>query len=258
MPDHAGPVMAPWAAAPAEVLRGIHTIVTDVDDTLTYGGRLAGAVLDALDRLQAAGVRVIPATAASAGWASLMATLWPVDAVIAENGGVFLTRGSDGVRRRFFAPRKPALKGLRDALAREFPQLDAADDQPYRESSLAFKRLPTNEANTAVLKRLSALKARGTVNSLWLLAWPGGWDKLAATRRLLHDAYGEDFAGERERILYVGDSENDQPMFAALPHSVGVSTVVEHPLVHWPRWITEGPSGAGFVEVASRIVAARG
>lgn len=250
--------ITPWVEAPADVLRGIHTIVTDVDDTLTHRGRLAGSVLDALERLQAAGVRVIPATAASAGWGSLMATLLPVDAVIAENGGVFLTREHGGVRRRFFDARKPALEGLRDALVREFPQLEAADDQPYRESGLAFKRLPTDEANTAVLKRLSALKARGTVNSLWLLAWPGLWDKLTATRRLLHDVYGEDFVGERERILYAGDSENDQPMFAALPHSVGVSTVVEHPLTHWPRWITKGPGGAGFVEVAERIVAARG
>lgn len=246
-----------WHAAPQDVLAGIHTVITDVDDTLTHDGRLDGATLDALARLQDAGIRVIPATAASAGWASLMASLWPVDAVIAENGGVFLRRHDGAVRRSFFAAQKPALESLRYTLAREFPQLKPADDQPYRESCLAFHRLDDAETNTAVLKRVRALGARGTVNSLWLLAWPGAWDKLAAARRLLHDAYGEDFVGQRDRILYVGDSENDQPMFAALPHSVGVSTVVKHPLSHWPRWITDGPGGAGFVEVADRLVAAR-
>lgn len=251
------PSLPSWHDAPADILAGFHTVITDVDDTLTHRGRLAGATLDALERLQRAGIRVIPATAASAGWASLMATLWPVDAVIAENGGVFLTREDGTVRRRFFAPQRPAVDELRAVLTREFPQLEPADDQPYRESGLAFRRLDSDEANAAVLKRLGALKARGTVNSLWLLAWPGHWDKLAAARRLLHDRYGEDFVGQREHILYVGDSENDQPMFAALPHSVGVATVVEHPLSHWPRWITNGPGGAGFVEVADRLVAAR-
>lgn len=248
------PAIAPWAAAPAEVLRGIHTIVTDVDDTLTYRGRLAGAVLDALERLQAAGVGVVPATAASAGWASLMASLWPVDAVIAENGGVFLAREGAAVTRRFFAAGQPELAPLRLALTDSFPDLEPADDQPYRESCLAFKRLPSPTASARVLEWLTAFGARGTVNSLWLLAWPGQWDKLAAARRL----FGEELTARPEGFLYVGDSENDQPMFAALPHSVGVSTVVEHPLTHWPRWVTKGPGGAGFAEVAARIVAARG
>jgi hydroxymethylpyrimidine pyrophosphatase-like HAD family hydrolase len=248
------PSIAPWAGAPAQVLRGIHPIVTDVDDTLTYRGRLAGAVLDALERLQAAGVRVVPATAASAGWASFMASLWPVDAVIAENGGVFLAREDGSIRRRFFAADQPDLALLRLALAKDFPQLEPADDQPYRESCLAFKRLPSPAANARVLERLAAFGARGTVNSLWLLAWPGPWDKLAAARLL----FGAELEKRPEGFLYVGDSENDQAMFAALPHSVGVATVVEHPLTHWPRWITQGPGGAGFVEVAERIVAARG
>lgn len=246
-----------WRQAPDHVLAGIRTVITDVDDTLTHDGRLDGATLDALARLRGAGIRVIPATAASAGWGSLIASLWPVDAVIAENGGVFLRKQPGGVHRSFFAGHKPALDALRDTLAHEFPSLEPADDQPYRESGLAFRRLESTEANASVLKRLAALGARGTVNSLWLLAWPGQWDKLAAARRLLHDAYGEDFVGQREHILYVGDSENDQPMFAALPHSVGVSTVVTHPLSHWPRWITRGPGGAGFIEVADRLVTTR-
>ncbi|MCR6631904.1 MAG: HAD family hydrolase [Magnetospirillum sp.] len=257
MKDFSPPAIVPWDEAPAATLAAIHTVITDVDDTITHQGQLSGAVLDALDRLRHAGVRIIPATAASAGWGSLMASLWPVDAVIAENGGVCFIREGGAVRRRFHSEAAPDLSALRSQLHRRFPRLEPAEDQPYRESCLAFRRLSEPEANAAVLAELAGLGARGTVNSLWLLAWPGPWDKLAASQRLLAEAYGQDFAGQRPYILYVGDSENDQPMFAALPHTVGVSTVVQHPLTHWPRWITRGPGGSGFVEVAERLVAAR-
>lgn len=249
--------MVPWVQAPEPMLAAIHTVVTDVDDTLTRDGSLEGATLEALSRLQRAGIRVIPATAASAGWGSLMASMWPVDAVIAENGGVSFTRDEDKVTRHLDAGDHLALAELADSLRAAFPELEAADDQPYRESSLAFRRLPSVEANQRILDALPSLGASGTVNSLWLLAWPGQRDKLSATRAFLARHCGQDMAQIRDRILYVGDSQNDQVMFAGLPYTVGVSTVAQHVLESWPRWITQGPGGAGFVEVAERLIAAR-
>lgn len=50
----------------------------------------------ALERLQNAGIKVIPVTAAPAGWCDQMAWMWPVDGVIGENGGVFFRRQNDG------------------------------------------------------------------------------------------------------------------------------------------------------------------
>lgn len=249
--------MEPWAQAPEPILAAIHTVVTDVDDTLTRDGSLEGATLDALSRLRRAGIRVIPATAASAGWGSLMASMWPVDAVIAENGGVSFTRDEHRVTRHLDFADHLALAELADALRTAFPELESADDQPYRESSLAFRRQPLAEANRRILDALPDLGASGTVNSLWLLAWPGRRDKLSATRTFLARHYGQDIAQIRDRILYAGDSQNDQVMFAALPHTVGVATVTQHALESWPRWITQGPGGAGFVEVAERLIAAR-
>jgi len=46
-------------------------------------------------------------------------------------------------------------------------------------------------------------------------------------------------------------------MFAFFPNSVGVATVKRHAMPAWPRWVTIGGGGAGFVEVADRLVAAR-
>jgi len=48
-------------------------------------------------------VKVIPVTAAPAGWCDQMARMWPVDGVISENGGLFIQRdGEYGVKRKFW------------------------------------------------------------------------------------------------------------------------------------------------------------
>jgi hydroxymethylpyrimidine pyrophosphatase-like HAD family hydrolase len=250
--------MHPFETAPLPALAQVDLVLTDVDDTITHGGRLEGGPLDAMARLQAAGVKVVPCTAAPAGWASLMANMWPVDAVIAENGGMLFE--TDPVRRSFphGAPEAVALARIQRRLMGAFPWLQSADDQPYREASLAFRRLDDPAAEEAVLAALPALGASGTINSLWLLAWPGTYNKLATARTVLASRFGIDIDAEHGRVLYVGDSENDQPMFRHFPLSVGVSTVSHHPLVDWPTWVTKGPGGTGFVETAERLIAARG
>jgi hydroxymethylpyrimidine pyrophosphatase-like HAD family hydrolase len=52
------------------------------------------------------------------------------------------------------------------------------------------------------------------------------------------------------RWVFFGDSQNDEPMFAAFPFSIGVRNVERFldRLVHKPAWITDAPGGDGFVE----------
>src|SRR5471032_3611526 len=80
------------AASNAE-FSDVRFLLTDMDETLTYQGRLSASTYSALERLQGAGVRVIPVTAATAGWCDQMARMWPVDGVIGENGGLYFRRG---------------------------------------------------------------------------------------------------------------------------------------------------------------------
>lgn len=82
--------------AAAKQLSTVRYVLTDMDETLTYRGRLSDQTYAGLARLEAHGVRVEPVTAAPARWCDQMARMWPVDGVIAENGGLFLLRGSDG------------------------------------------------------------------------------------------------------------------------------------------------------------------
>jgi hypothetical protein len=78
------------SSASHSTFAGVRFVLTDMDDTLTYRGRLSARTYDASERLQAGGVKVIPVTAAPAGWCDQMARMWPVDGVIGENGGLFI------------------------------------------------------------------------------------------------------------------------------------------------------------------------
>ena len=64
---------------------------------------------------------------------------------------------------------------------------------------------------------------------------------------------------ERDRWVYVGDSTNDELMFAAFRHSVGVANIARFlPQIQTPpRYVTGGERGAGFAEVARALLAAR-
>lgn len=77
--------MRPLAEAPVERLRRVSLVLTDMDDTLTHRGRLPAATYAALERLETAGIPVIPVTAAPAGWCDQMARMWPVAGVIGES-----------------------------------------------------------------------------------------------------------------------------------------------------------------------------
>src|SRR6185503_128964 len=66
--------------------REVSAVLTDIDDTLTTQGKLTAQAYSALERLQQAGFRVVPVTGRPAGWCDHIARMWPVDAVVGENG----------------------------------------------------------------------------------------------------------------------------------------------------------------------------
>lgn len=258
--------MRPLAEADVSAFRNVRFVLTDMDETLTFQGRLGVRTYDALERLQRAGVTVIPVTAAPAGWCDQMARMWPVDGVIGENGGFFFERvEGHGLARTFWHGEvgRRAVATRLDEIARQVreavPFATFADDQPFRLTSIAFARPEEMDPRAAIASALRAAGADATVNNLWVLGWLGGYDKLAMTRRVLTDHYGVDIDAAGDAMLYVGDSVNDAPMFGFFRHTVGVSTVVRDlpqiPVA--PAWITAGPGGEGFVEAAEVVLRAR-
>lgn len=259
--------MRPLREAPREALSRVRFVLTDMDDTLTHRGRLSARTYAALERLETSGIPVIPVTAAPAGWADQMARMWPVAGVIAENGGVFLRRTVRGDASRSFWHGEAGqntvtarLSALATEIARDLPKVAPAADQPFRLTSLAYDVPADPVLRTALIGRFRSAGADVTVNSLWVLGWFGGYDKLSAARRMMTESYGLDIDAEPDAVAYAGDSINDAPMFGFFPTSIGVSTVVEYlpDLPKPPAWITEGPGGDGFVELAEALLRARG
>ena len=257
--------MRPLAQFPANIARRVRAVVTDVDDTLTEGARLPAATYSALERLQQAGLIVIPASAAPAGWCDAIARMWPIDGIIGENGGLYFRH--DHARavteRRYWlgdAERRAArdrLADLASEVIRAVPGAALAHDGAYRDTTLAMTAPAARMDDVVAAYRRAG--ARATRNSLWALAWFGDFDKLAMIRRVLAEQFAIDIDAACEDIVYVGDSTNDGPPFAFFPYSVGVATVtrwLDH-LEKPPAFVAAGPGGRGFVEVADAILAAR-
>ena len=73
------------------------------------------------------------------------------------------------------------------------------------------------------------------------------------------EVFGVDGDAERKRIVYVGDSPNDEPMFGFFPNAVGVANVSDFVgrMRALPAYIARGRSAEGFAELADVLIAAR-
>jgi len=258
--------MQPFEQFPADRLAAIRFVLTDVDDTLTEGPRLSAAAYEAIERLRDAGYRVIPITAAPAGWCDLMCRMWPVAAVIGENGGLCfrhdLTTGI--TERHYWAPEVERrrddrrLVELGQRIRTRAPGIELSADQRWRETTLAFRN-PGPPMSDRIAANLVAAGARAVVNSMWVLGWFAAFDKLAMARRMMAQLFAADIARDRDGFIYIGDSLNDEPMFGFFPNSVGVATVRNYidRMVTPPQWVTAGGGGSGFVEIANALLRRR-
>ena len=264
--------MRPLNHMPRDTARAVQVVLTDIDDTLTDEGRLGAAAYAALERLQDAGLIVVPITGRPAGWCDQIARMWPVDAVVGENGAFYFRydREKRTMTRRFFkseperAADRERLAELRDVILAQVPEAGLSADQAYREADLAIDfcedvpPLPPEE-----VRRIQFLfeqaGAQAKISSIHVNGWFGDWDKLTMTRRLLAEVFGMDLDAMASRIVFSGDSPNDAPMFAYFPHAVGVANVLDFAgeLEADPAWVTPSRGGAGFVELAEFLLQAR-
>lgn len=264
--------MNPLSDLPLRVARGARAVLTDIDDTLTDAGRLPWRAYRALEQLRDAGLLVIPVTGRPAGWCDLIARQWPVDAVVGENGA-FWFRYDDGAKRmtrRFMRPDNEWREDRRrlDAIAagilRDVAGTALASDQGYRAVDLAidFSEDVTPLDRDSVESIVAAFEREGAtakVSSIHVNAWFGAHDKLSTSLSLLSEAFGIDATADRDRIIYVGDSPNDAPMFGFFPNAVGVANVRDFldRMTARPAFVASRRSAEGFAELADLVIAAR-
>jgi HAD superfamily hydrolase (TIGR01484 family) len=251
---------------------GVDVVMTDIDDTLTSDGRLEAAAYAAIERLDTAGVRVVAVTGRPAGWCDMIARFWPVAAVVGENGA-FYFRYDHAARRMTrvyavpydeFEDNRRRLANLAATILAAVPGAALSADQHFRLADLAIDfcedvpPLPRESIDT-IVRMFEDAGAIAKVSSIHVNGWFGHYDKLSMSRRLLADAFGIDLEREPGRAVFVGDSPNDEPMFAAVPLSVGVANIIDYTtrLRHLPAFVTRGRSGAGFVELSDHLLAGR-
>ena len=261
--------MKPLAEFPVEERGRIRGVLTDIDDTLTTRGRLFASSYRALERLQHAGLLVIPVTGRPAGWCDHIARMWPVDAIVGENGAFWFRHDSKAgklVKRYVVSDmerqrRAEQLHKIGRKILAEVPGSAIASDQAYREADLAidFREDVPALPREAVAKIVAIMEAEGLtakVSSIHVNGWFGDYDKLSTTRRMLKEDFDIDLDHDRESFLFVGDSPNDQPMFAFFPNSVGVANVLQMAdlMTDFPNWITPSAGAAGFAELADALI----
>jgi HAD superfamily hydrolase (TIGR01484 family) len=260
------------SALPAAVRRSIRGVFSDIDDTLSTAGRITSEAYTAMARLRSAGLLVIPITGRPAGWCDHIARMWPVDAVVGENGALYMIHDDRAHKlKKRYAVAEEARRNNRDRLAsiaqrilREVPGCALASDQPYRECDVAIdycEDVPPLSSpqvdRIAALMRAEGLTAK--VSSIHVNGWFGNYDKLTMTRVLLREEFAVDLDVHRDEYLFVGDSPNDASMFGFFPSSVGVANLQRFGdrIGTPPKYITQGEAGAGFAEVAELLLNGR-
>ena len=242
--------MRPLEALPLEARRDIGFVLCDIDDTLTTDGRLPAVSYRALERLQQAGLKVLPITGRPAGWCDHMARMWPIDGIVGENGAFYFRydRGDRRMTRTYWTEdaRRTAdrrrLQALEARILSEVPGAAVASDQPYREADLAID----------YCEDVAPLSADEVERILALFEEAGAQAKVSSDRFALSPE------AMRAQAIFVGDSPNDAPMFAFFPNSVGVANVRAFAgrLAAEPAYVTHAAGGQGFAELAEALLSA--
>jgi hypothetical protein len=256
----------PLAELPAA---GVCGLLTDIDDTLTRDGAIEPVALQALHDLAAAGLPVLAVTGRPLGWSEPFARAWPLQAIVAENGAVALWREGEALHVEFAqdeAVRAANARRLRAAAARvlaEVPGATLARDSAGRVTDIAIDHAEFARLEAPAIERVvEILRQEGmnaTVSSIHVNGWFGAHDKWSGAQWIVRRRLGRDLASEVGRWVYVGDSTNDQAMFARFPLGVGVANLLDFAdrLHTWPAYLARGARGEGFAELARVLLSAR-
>ncbi len=248
----------------AERLRGL---LFDVDDTLTTDGRLSAQAYAALERYKHAGRIAIAVTGRPAGWCDHIARMWPVDAVVGENGAFYFRHENGRLHRRFQDPdavrahQRARLTAIAQRILATVQGCALASDQAYRETDLAIDYCEdVAPLSLAAAERICAMMRGAGLNakisSIHVNGWFGDYDKLAMTKVLFAEKFGTSLDVVNGNYAFAGDSPNDAPMFAYFLNSIGVANIARFAgqLPALPKYVTQAQAGAGFTELVAHLL----
>lgn len=255
-----------------DTLQQIRVVLCDIDDTLTLDGKLPAKAYDALEKLDDAGLIVVPITGRPAGWCDMIARFWPVNGVVGENGAFYFRydRKAQRMIRRYWKSEtereadRRKLAVLRDDIVAQVPGCAISSDQAYREADLAIDFCEdvaalSEEAVNEIVRLFEDAGAIAKISSIHVNGWFGRYDKLTMTEKFLSEQFNINIESEIDTVAFLGDSPNDAPMFSYFPNSVGVANVMNFAdqMTAMPSSITSGEGGLGFAEFAEQLLEAR-
>jgi HAD superfamily hydrolase (TIGR01484 family) len=240
--------------------KNIRLVATDMDGTLTCGGKFTPALLQALTALAAAGITVLIVTGRSAGWVSGLVNYLPIQGAIAENGGLFYPQGRETPVALTpivdLSKHRQNLASSFKYLQTKFPKIRESADNHFRITDWTFDVQGLLAEELLSLENLCHSIGWGfTYSNVQCHIKPHRQDKAIGLLQVLREYFPQ---YKSEQVVTVGDSPNDESLFQSsyFPVSVGVNNVLHYTdkLKHHPIYITTAAEGEGFCELVRYIL----
>ncbi|HEY0937349.1 MAG TPA: TIR domain-containing protein [Trebonia sp.] len=255
--------------APRQKLTAVKAVATDVDGTVTIGGRIAPSTLAMFERLRDGGRKVVLVTGRSAGWGAALASYLPgICGVVAENGAVLILAGEGEVSPIILdesllddgAPTAARLEEGLQAVLAAYPAAKPGADNHARISDRTVEVGDDIDPETVariadeygLSHTFSTVHHHLSRSSLNKQTGP----LLALSQYIDHDIR------PGTQVVTIGDSINDVPLFepGVFAATFGVRSALRTlsgPGVDAPTYVSLADGGAGFNEIGELIVRAR-
>ena len=258
---------------PQNFCKNIEYLFTDIDDTITTDGMMPVSTLENIWRLSKTGINVVLVTGRPAGWCDYFARMWPVAGIIGENGAFYYSynRSEKKMKRIYLQSENERIKGqkkldiIKKRVLEEVPGSAISSDQAFRIADLAIDFCEdVAPLDIDLINKICRIAeeegAVSKVSSIHINCWYGDYDKLICFDRFLMDFTGSHLNDMQEKIIYIGDSPNDEPMFKELKYTVAVNNIVNFldRMEHYPVYKSNKDSGDGFKEIIDVILTKRG
>lgn len=261
--------MLPVNQIEIKLCKELEFLFTDIDDTITENGKIPASTIDSIWKLSEAGIQVVPVTGRPAGWCDFMTRMWPIVGIIGENGAFYFSYDEKNrkVIRKYAQSSEQRAEGrrklnqLRQRVLKEVPGCGIASDQDFRIADLAidFCEDVDRLSDDAIKKICHIAEEEGAIykiSSIHVNCWHGNYDKLTCFNTFLKDFTGKDLNQMQDKIIFMGDSLNDEPMFKGLRYTIAVANILQfkEQLKDFPTYITNNKSALGFKEAVDIIL----
>lgn len=201
--------------------------------------------------LEKKGVPLVIVTGRSLSWGHFLLTHFSyLKEVIVEGGGAILSKKNAKEPRQISEEvlisndEIKLLKNISEHLVKEIAGVKLSADSFGRLTDRAIELfdLASPELVKSVAEFLIKNKVNYSKSNVHLNFWVGEISKSIAVQKLVNEKNWDP-----QRLLYFGDSLNDQSMFRDFKHTVGVSNIdkVIKQMKQLPSMILEGPENEG-------------